>query len=250
MTGLVWEQQEFPRHIKTVAALDVGQARDYSVLSIVETWEIWRTEAFSEEHPVGWFYVLVFQQRFNGTYPDQVDEICEKLKNYTNLQKSGPVKPEISQTLIVETNGIGLSMFQALKKQMPAGWRVQGALLTAGDAIAFTNGVWHLNKREIINTLTDLLDRSLLKIPEDLATRELLLNEAAGFMRTFTATGKEQLNSDTESRHDDLIISLAYAVWYSVTKGECKVLPAIGFAPIKTDTPLTVAFRDAFNKIF
>lgn len=65
-------------------------------------------------------------------------------------------------------------MFQSLKKKIPAGWYVLGALLTAGDSITRVDGVWHLNKREIINALTNALDEGTLKIPDDLPTKDLL----------------------------------------------------------------------------
>jgi hypothetical protein len=99
-----------------------------------------------------------------------------------------------------------------------------------------------LNKKEIINALTNALDEGILKIPDDLQTKDLLLNEAAGFMRTFIPTGKEQLNSDTETRHDDLIISLTYSVWYSVSRGEVKVLH-LG-DPVRVVSLLTDEFKN------
>lgn len=67
-------------------------------------------------------------------------------------------------------------------------------------------------------------------------------------MRTFTPTGKEQLNSDTEARHDDLIISLAYSVWYSVSRGEVKVLHMGD--PVRAVSPLTEGFLNIFNSVF
>ena len=73
------------------------------------------------------------------------------------------------------------------------GRAVLGALLTAGDAVTKTDGIWHLNKKEIINCPTmNLMETQSAYM---ILTKDLLLKDAAGFIRTFTPTGKEQLNS-------------------------------------------------------
>jgi len=161
-----------------------------------------------------------------------VETIIQKLENYTKNEREGPKKPSVQKTLLIETNGIGRAIYDITKKKIPGGWSVLGVLLTGGDAVTKNSGVWHLNKREIINSLTHSIDEGALKIPDDLPTRDQLLNEAAGFIRTFTPTGKEQMNSDTEARHDDTIISLAYCVWYSIFRGDgVQVLHLRGFYP-------------------
>lgn len=215
---------EFYNHIKTCAALDVAAARDYSVLSILETWDLMRGDMFTEPKPVSREHHLVYQERFQGDYGDQVETVIQKLRNYDTSQLTGPVHPAAPKTLLIEVNGVGRTIYDLTKKKIPAGWYVVGALLTGGDAVTKENGVWHLNKREIINSLTHAIDEGTLKIPEDLPTKDTLLNEASGFLRTFTPTGKEQLNSDTESRHDDTIISLAYCVWYSLYRREARAI--------------------------
>jgi len=219
---------EYYQHVKTCAALDVAAARDYSVLSLVETHDLMRTDPFEDPRQVSREYRLVYQGRFQGDYGDQVDTVIQKLKNYDTAILSGPLHPAPARTLIIEVNGVGRTIYDLTKKKIPSSWHVVGALLTAGDAVTREGGVWHLNKREIINSLTHVIDEGTLKIPDDLPTKDTLLNEAAGFLRTFTPTGKEQLNSDTESRHDDTIISLAYCCWYSLSRQEARAVRFFG----------------------
>ncbi len=205
------------KHIKTVAALDVGQIRDYSVLTILEVYDRIQENPFNKKpyrfRTIGREFHVVYQEQKRGLgYPEQKEWILQKLKNYRELEN----KNRVPFTLLVETNGVGLTLFQLLKKEFPQSWHIRGCLLTNGDSIDDVDGIYHLHKKEIINSLVYVLDSGQLKIPHDLPTKSDLLNQASGFIRTFSETGREKLESDTESRHDDAIISLAYCVWFAI----------------------------------
>lgn len=221
----VWEGLKLK---KVVAALDVGQVRDYSVLTILETYERLQENPFSEKpdrfRSLGMEYHVSFQEQKRGLdYVSQKEWILQKLENYREL----PNKNRVPFTLLVETNGVGLTLFQMLKKEFPQSWYIKGCLLTSGDGIEDVDGVYHLNKKEIINSLVYVLDNGSLKIPHNLETKQDLLNQASGFIRSFSPTGKETLGSDVESRHDDAIISLAYTVWYSLYRQEMQACPSL-----------------------
>ncbi|GEM_PF-3546884 len=221
----VWEGLKL---IKVVAALDVGQVRDYSVLTILETYDRIREDPFGEKpnrfNTIGREFHIAYQEQKRGLdYPGQKEWILQKLKNYREL----PDKKRVPFTLLVETNGVGLTLFQMLKKEFPHSWHIRGCLLTNGDGVQDVDGVYHLHKKEIINSLVYVLDSGQLKIPHDLPTKNDLLNQASGFVRTYSETGREKLESDTESRHDDAIISLSYCVWYSLYRQELRACPSL-----------------------
>jgi len=212
---------ELLRHIKTTASLDVAYARDFSVLSIIEVYDVLRenpfgspTERFST---VNREYHLVFQEMKRGLdYPGQVEWILHKLNTYAAL----PRKRDVPLTLVTEINGVGITLYQSIKKMLPQSWYRKGILLTNGEFIEEVDSVYHLNKKECINSLLYVLDKGQLKIPEDLPTKQDLLTQASGFIRSYTETGREKLGSETESVHDDIIMSLSEGIWYSLYRQE------------------------------
>lgn len=83
--------------------------------------------------------------------------------------------------LIIEILGMGGTVLDLPKKKKPAGKYVIGALLTNGDPVTRTDGVWHLNKREIINSLSHSIDEGIIRIPDELPTKDQFQCEARSF---------------------------------------------------------------------
>jgi hypothetical protein len=191
--------------IRYFAGLDIGQLSDYTALAVMERVHLYETHLDVEtqiEHR------LVHLMRFElGTpYPEVVD----RLGGFFSRE------PLIGKTrLAVDATGVGLAVFQDLKKARLPVRELLPVLITAGSQTNKESGIWRVPKRDLVHPLRVRFEEKSIKIPRGLSHLEALSEELLGYeMRVSQRTGHDSYSNDPrETPHDDLVLATALAYW-------------------------------------
>jgi hypothetical protein len=151
---------------------------------------------------------LVHLDRFElGTpYPEVVDQLAEFFAR----------EPLIGKTrLAVDATGVGLAVFQDLKRARLAVREILPVLITAGSQVNKEGGIWRVPKRDLVHPLRVRFEEKSIKIPRGLTHLEALSEELQGYeMKVNQRTGHDSYSNDPrEAPHDDLVLATALAYW-------------------------------------
>ena len=191
--------------IKYFAGLDIGQLSDYTALAIMERIHKYEDHLDRETEVER---RLVHLDRFElGTpYP----EVVERLGDFFR-------KPPLAgrTRLAVDATGVGLAVFQDLKKARLQVREVLPVLITAGQQVNYEGGIWRVPKRDLVHPLRVRFEEKSIKIPRGLDHLEALTEELVGYeMRVNQKTGHDTYANDPrETPLDDLVLATALAYW-------------------------------------
>ena len=186
--------------------LDLGQARDYTALAILE-----RTESAGELDAVTFTRRKVILQRIRhlerlplGTsYPQVVARVAAVMEM---IGRSGQCE------LIVDATGVGRPVVDMLRQERLDCW-VRPVMVTGGGSESEKDGYFRVPKRDLIIGLQVMLQAGGLKIANGLQWGPALLKEMAEMRVKVTVEGNEQFGAWRESTHDDLVFAVALAAW-------------------------------------
>ena len=191
--------------IRYFAGLDIGQLSDYTALAIMERVYV-NEDALDIETQVE--HRLVHLDRFElGTpYPEVVGQLGAFFAR----------EPLAGKTrLAVDATGVGLAVFQDLKKARLPVREILPVLITAGSQVNKEGGIWRVPKRDLVHPLRVRFEEKSIKIPRGLVHLEALTEELAGYeMKVNQKTGHDSYANDPrETPHDDLVLATALAYW-------------------------------------
>jgi hypothetical protein len=181
--------------------LDLGQAQDFTALCVIEKV---RLKPLDQET----FHHLRHLERFDQgtTYPT----IVEKLQGMVQEE------PLIGKyQIITDATGCGRPVIDLLRR---AKLVVTPVIITGGHRVVYEEGYYNVPKRELVSMLQILLGNRRLKIAENLPDTQMLVHELLNFQMTIN----EKANDVYEGRqgvHDDMVLAVALAAWYSDTYG-------------------------------
>jgi hypothetical protein len=122
--------------------------------------------------------------------------------------------------LAVDKTAVGSGVVQMLHEALEHRqvncqlWRV---VITAGQAVGHQDGVGYcVPKQELVGAIQVLLQNRRLRIPRGLAHADLLVSELQNFkLKVPTLHAEQSLEAWREGPHDDLVLAVALAAWYS-----------------------------------
>ena len=170
-----------------ILGLDLGQARDYTALAIIEKQK-------------GKVYQVRRLERTRGTsYPEvvtRVKGILDKLQG---------------AALVVDQTGVGAPVVDMF---VQAGLKPVGIYIHGGDKATHEGNTWRVPKRDLVAVLQVLLQNQRLKIaPGPLS--DILASEMLNFrVKIDPVTAHDSYSAWREAEHDDLVLAVALACWY------------------------------------
>lgn len=169
--------------------LDLGQAQDYSALSVVQ-------------HVGREYHVRDLRRWQLGTrYPDVVADVAELVRTRV---LHGP-------RLVVDATGVGRPVVEMFED---AGLHPYAVWITGGDKVQRDGTEYRVPKRELASTLQALLQSGRLKFARGLRHGDTLRREMQHFkVKVNLATGHDSYEHWRDGDHDDLVLSLAMACW-------------------------------------
>jgi hypothetical protein len=189
--------------------LDLGQARDYSALAVVER--------AREPHPDGGGrlvsrYAVRHLRRWplGTSYTAVADDLAGLVRR---PPLDGPV-------LVVDQTGVGRAVVDCLAERRLAA-ALERVVLTGGRrASRSADGAWHVPKGELVGCLRALLASRRLRVAA-VPERAALVRELLAFRVKITAAANETFAAGRERDHDDLVVAAALATWWGERHGEC-----------------------------
>lgn len=186
---------------------DCGQAKDFSAVSIL------RKE--------GYRYEVAHLERLplNMSYPKQVEHIFV-LMHRKPLDKA-------TKTLCIDYTGVGRPVVDLCEDR---GLNPIGLAITAGNSVNWNEERNRVSvpKRDLINILQICAQNDRLKVASGLNFGPVLVKELESFrVKIDPRTAHDSYGSWREGEHDDLVLSVAIALWCGEHKDENKIAPGV-----------------------
>ncbi|MCS3662314.1 hypothetical protein [Salinibacter ruber] len=190
--------------------LDLGQSSDPSALTVAEQQVPIQEEHPSAENPTGETrgepaYLVRHIERFDlGTpYPDVVRRVASVL---------GAPETGDDPTLIMDASGVGAPVVDQFHEE---GLRPVEITFTGGNDVQRDGRRYSVPKSDLVGTVQTLLQSRRLQVVEELDLASALATEMKRFRVKTTTTGHVRFEHATESDTDDILLSLACALWYA-----------------------------------
>lgn len=185
--------------------LDLGQSQDFSALAIVER---------SGDGVANYQFNCTHLQRWalRTSYPQIVEDTVLMMKS-PQLQ-SGPGRP----TLLVDGTGVGGAVVDLFKRAEHKSI-FKPVIITAGNEITKSNGVYRVPKKILVGVIQVLLQSKRLRIVRSLPEAETLIKELQNFRAKTSDTGHASFGAGDDWRignNDDLVLALSMALWGGV----------------------------------
>ncbi len=171
--------------------LDLGKAQDYTAIAIVE-----RTGHLRH----------VERARLGTAYTAIVEHVVALM-----------ARPELAgrTDLVVDATGVGAPVVDQIRE---AGLDPIPVTITAGKRVRCVNGVWRVPKAALVRGLVAAVESGRLKVANGLSGGDALVRELLDFRREITKRGNAVFGGARE--HDDLVIAVALACWWSESRAE------------------------------
>ncbi len=189
--------------------LDLGQANDFSALTIAERD---RRPRYRDEprDDVPAKYRIGHLQRFalKTPYPAIVAQVATLVRD---LAGRTPV-PHLR--LVVDATGVGRPVVDLLRQErLPAA--LIDVTITGGDSVTHEGRTYRVPKRDLVSTVQVALQSERLKIAQQLPDAQILTRELLAFQVKISAeTAHDSYGAWREGAHDDLVLATALAIWY------------------------------------
>lgn len=171
--------------------VDLGQAADYTAISVIEKVDSQLRVRHLERLPLG------------TPYPDQV----QRLKRIFEQVNSGDERAKV----IVDYTGVGRAVVDLIKN---GGMKPVALTITGGNEPTKDGMNWHIPKRDLISSLIVAFQTGQVKIAKSLPEAETLTRELMNFkLKVNLQTGHDSYEAWREGIHDDLVLSVAMAVY-------------------------------------
>ncbi len=189
-----------------VLGLDLGQAQDFTALSLIEptgeptapTYDVRRIERLA----------------LNTPYPAIVSYTCEV------VAALGTIAPKRPIHLALDFTGCGrpvADMFAVAADKGKLDAKLVFITITGADAVTQgESGDWRVPKRDLASIIQILLQSSRLRFAQGLPIAETLKQELTGFRAKTKLNGHQTFEAGDDWRsapHDDLVLSLACGLW-------------------------------------
>jgi hypothetical protein len=183
------------KEIDYILGLDLGQARDYTALCIIEKHGVNENAMFHARH----------LQRFplNTPYPAIVKAIGEMIEKPLSSKKP---------YLAIDQTGVGAPVVD-LFKQAKFNVLLNPIHITAGSTINYDRGVEYVPKRNLVSIVQLALQTQRLKIAAALPESATLVRELQNFQVKITDAANDTYGAWREGTHDDLVLAVALALY-------------------------------------
>jgi hypothetical protein len=183
-----------------VLGLDLGQARDFTALAVME--RTYGPAAEGQPVALARYGVRGLQRWPRGTSYTVIVPAVVDLVGRAPLRNS---------LLAVDQTGVGSAVVDMLRQARPQA-AVHPVCITAGQAVGGQAGVWRVPKKELVSCLQVLLQTRRLQIGAG-PLQAQLADELLAFRVKVSSAGHETFEAERERDHDDLVMAVALGCW-------------------------------------
>ncbi|MCX6681685.1 MAG: hypothetical protein NTY71_01690 [Methanoregula sp.] len=201
--------------MKNFVGLDLGQAADFTAISVVEVHPTVYVKQIEERDPDYnrpkmrveeveglpiTYHVRHLERMPLGTpYPVIVERVREILRRL----------PEGTE-LIIDHTGVGRPVSDMFYQK---GLAAACITIPGGDTISQDGLFFHVPKKDIVGVMRVAFENKELKIAAALPDAETLIAELLSFKVKISTSGHDQYEAWREGDHDDLVLSVGLAMW-------------------------------------
>jgi hypothetical protein len=199
-------ERDAPVLKKYFLGLDLGQAKDYSALAVVER------EGEARED---WLFTVRALSRYplRTAYPSIVEDVAKRLRDHPLPARRGEEISDEVPTLGVDATGVGAAVIDLFRREKDLKADLRPILIVGGTTVKLDGDTTHVPKRGLVGAVEVPLQNARLKIPKKLAEAETLRKELENFQIKITAAANDVYGAWREGTHDDLVLALAVALW-------------------------------------
>jgi len=207
-----------PRHgyaYRYHVGVDLGQSIDSTAISVVEHERLDSIQGYQQDT-----YRLRHLERIplGTSYPQQAAHV-HRLMSTAPLKERG--------TLIVDQTGVGRPVVDIFRDH---DLKPHAVSITGGDKEHRDGDGYKVPKLVLVGRLQAALHAGNLEIASGLPEREALVQELQDFRVSYTEGSGYARMGAREGRHDDLVLSLALAMWSAASpRGAVKARKVDGF---------------------
>ena len=196
--------------------LDLGQAKDFSALAIIECVRIATTTKKADEKPdctntkdevTQLNCIHLHRWQLRTSYPAIVADVVEMI-NGLDPERIAGGKP----FLAIDATGVGAPVVDLFKRE-----RINAELapiqIVGGANVSSEFGMTRVPKRDLVSVIQVGLQNRTLKIAESLDLAETLSRELQNFTVKITDSANDVYGAWREGTHDDLVLAVSLAVW-------------------------------------
>lgn len=221
-----------PKH---VLGIDLGQASDFTALTIVERvpvptgkfrdtgerqvirrqWsgqpELSTVVEPEERTDLHVRYLHRFPLRTD--YVAMAETVAGIVANLIALPASGDRKPP----LVIDHTGVGRAVFDVFRRA-GMGIPLIGVTITGGQTASRDPDrpwEWHVPKKDLVSALQVAVQNDRLKVAPQLELAKTLAGEMQTFRMKITASANATYEHWRSNDHDDLTLAVAMAAWFS-----------------------------------
>ncbi len=192
-----------------ITGVDLGQARDYTAIAILERFEELTGAAEKGRWTTRVRYEMPHLERppLGTSYPaitDRLKDLISRLPAYERLK------------VLVDQTGCGRPVVDLMRREK---LKIVPVTITAGDSASGGSYYgFNVPKRVLVSNLAILFQADRLKIARGLPEAPAMIEELQNFRIKFTKAGNDTYEAWRESDHDDLVLAAAMAAWFGERK--------------------------------
>lgn len=203
--------------------LDLGQAADYSALSILEALQGGRDDTYNCRHLQRW--------PLRTPYPQIVSDVAGMVRS-PELRAVPPI------IVAIDATGVGAPVVDLFRAEFGDERKIQLRVIpidgrpmpqlsppvklcpvqiTGGDQVTRDGDLTRVPKRDLVSVAQVALQTERLKIAPALAEAKTLTQELLNFkVKINLETAHDSYGAWREGQHDDLVLAVALALWLGV----------------------------------
>jgi hypothetical protein len=198
--------------VKFVVGVDLGQATDYTAISVVQRVPVFANELVKGKHGTDYTKMArVEKPPYLHCRQLARAEIGTKYPEIVRKTKAMLETPQLrGALLVVDGTGVGRPVIDMFRE---AGLRPVAVHITSGTKIHFEDGYWYVPKRELVAAAQVPLQDKRLVFTQDSPLNETLVREMQAFKIKITESANDTYGAWREGENDDLIFSVMLASW-------------------------------------
>jgi hypothetical protein len=189
--------------------VDLGRNQDYSALSVIERTYL-QTEILNrvtfQNHTVD-LHRLVHLERFPlGTDYTEIGAEMNRLLSFAPFSERA--------SLVVDATGVGAAFVDMLRNyiRVPK-HKLFPVVITGGNNVTQRPKAYHVPREVLLSNLENMVKHRTLRVSRHLPLAIPFFKELAALRVTTTSTGRQKVQSERSTQHDDMVFSVALAAF-------------------------------------
>jgi hypothetical protein len=205
-----WQDRNIENEITTEKSLfiglDLGQAKDYSALAIIECVRT-ITDGGAKDEVTQLNCIHLQRWQLRTSYPAIVADVVKMINNLDPF-----LYPKAKTTLAIDATGVGAPVVDLFKRE-----QIQAELkpiqIVGGANVSSEFGMTRVPKRDLVSVVQVALQNRTLKIASQLPEADTLARELQNFTVKITDSANDVYGAWREGTHDDLVLAVALGLW-------------------------------------